>query len=51
MILANKEAFVVSIAGKVPFLSPDICRWRLLEWVCLSIFLSTRRFIDTMGRI
>ena len=28
------------------FLSPDICRCRLLKWVSLSVFLAIRRFID-----
>ena len=28
------------------FLSPDICRCRLLKWVSLSVFLAICRFID-----
>ena len=34
------------------FLSPDICRCRLLKWVSLSIFLAISRFIDirVLGR-
>ena len=28
------------------FLSPDICRCRLLKWVSLSVFLDIRHFID-----
>ena len=46
MTLARKEALLES-----SFLSPNICRWRLLKWVCLSIFLFVRGFIDTTGRM
>ena len=40
MTLACKEAFVVNTCWKSSFLSPGICRWRIFNWVCLSIFLS-----------
>ena len=51
MTLACKETFTVSTSWKDFFLSPDVCRCRLLKWDCLSIFLCICLFIDTTGRI